>query len=896
MIWTDLPAMNRPIRLFLLLALLVSAGVAHARPPHKKALADYLGPGGAKKLNDCRTCHVAETAGDALATEEKPHNAFGARLKAVRGTLRAAGKKAAIPDRLDAIADEDSDGDGAKNLLELVTGHFPGEASDKPSDAELARGLNALAGLRRQRSATAWNPFEPVRRPALPVVKKGGWVRNPIDAFIAASHESRGLTPRPEAPRAVLLRRIYLDLTGLPPTPDALHAFLADSAPDAYEQVVDQLLASPRYGERWGRHWMDVWRYSDWAGFGEQVRDSQPHIWHWRDWIIESLNRDKGYDRMVVEMLAADELVPDDSSALRATGYLVRNFKLLSREKWMQDVVDHTGQAFLGLTLGCARCHDHMYDPILQKEYYQVRAIFEPHNVRTDRLPGQPDIARGGLPRAFDADPAVKTFLFIRGDDRNPGKDPLAPGVPESLGGSYNPAPINLTRGATAPDLRPFVVADDLAVSAAGVKAARSTLENVRREAARKSPADAVELAELDLELAEARHEALVAITALEALQRTAKPSAAELQLATKAAATAQRKVAAVEAKKNVVLALRARKSAPPAQRAEMDRKVAAAPTPRTRAAAAALRPSSDSVTARPIKVYPSTSTGRRLAFARWIVDRKNPLSARVAVNHVWLRHFGQAIVPSAADFGRNGRAPSHPELLDWLAAELMDRDWSLKELHRFIVTSATYRQASTPDSANLRTDPDNTFVWRMSPRRLEAEAVRDCIFAVAGTLDATMGGADIDHALGLTSPRRSLYFRHAAEKQMEFLKIFDCASVTESYQRSESILPQQALALANSDLALKHARLIARRLADRHANDPAAFTTAAFEQILSRAATADELAACLQFLKEQSHKLRATKAAAHPDGRQPSSDPAQHARENLVHVLLNHHDFVTIR
>ena len=288
--------------------LVLAALPAQARPPHKKALADYLGPGLARKLNDCRTCHLAPEQG-ADASEDRPHNAFGKRLKAVRAELRKAGQPSGIPARLQAVAGEDSDGDGVANLLELVTGHFPGEADDRPAASELARGRATIAALERSRSGY---PVEPVRagrspdgpgrpRPAATAI------RNPIDAFIAAEQAARGLTPRPEASRPVLLRRVTLDLTGLPPTPDELHAFLDDDGPDAYEKVVDRLLDSPRYGERWGRHWMDVWRYSDWAGWGQQVRDSQPHIWHWRDWIVESLNRDKPYDRMVVEMLAADE-------------------------------------------------------------------------------------------------------------------------------------------------------------------------------------------------------------------------------------------------------------------------------------------------------------------------------------------------------------------------------------------------------------------------------------------------------------------------------------------------------------------------------------------------------------------------------------------------------------
>ena len=246
-----------------------------------------------------------------------------------------------------------------------------------------------------------------------------------------------------------------------------------------------------------------------------------------------------------------------------------------------------------------------------------------------------------------------------------------------------------------------------------------------------------------------------------------------------------------------------------------------------------------------------------------------------MAVNHLWGRHFGRAIVPTVNDFGRNGQPPSHPALLDWLAAELMDRGWSMKAIHRLIVTSATYRQDSRPDPSDLARDPDNVFLWRWTPRRAEAEVVRDCVFAVAGSLDSTLGGPDIDHQAGLTVPRRSLYFQHAAEKQMEFLQIFDAAGVTECYRRKDSILPQQALALANSELSLRMARQLARTLSDRTGSDSSGFVTAAFERVLSRPPTDAERAECLRYVGDGT---------------------ALRKRESLVHVLLNHHDFVTIR
>jgi hypothetical protein len=914
-------------------ALLLAAPEAQARPPYKKALADFLGLDAASKLNDCRTCHVP-SAGDESPDGPKPHNPFGARLKAVKEELKKAGRKTDIVSRILAVADEDSDGDGVANLLELAMGRYPGEPDAKPTAAEAAEGRKKVAALLRSAGGYPWAPFEKVKRPDAPDVKNKDWVRNPIDAFIAAEHEERGLKPRPEASKAVLLRRVTLDLTGLPPTPDELHAFLDDQSADAYEKVVDRLLASPRYGERWGRHWMDVWRYSDWAGWGQQVRDSQPHVWHWRDWIVESLNADKGYDRMATEMLAADELAPDDPDALRATGYLVRNYKLLSREKWMQDTVEHTFMAFQGVTIGCARCHDHMYDPVLQKEYYQVRAVFEPYKVRIDRIPGQPDLTKDGLPRAYDADLDVKTFLFLRGDDRTPDKDPLPPGVPELLGGAYKPEAVNLPKSAYAPDKRPFVIREDLARVADAAANAKQALDAARQDAARLAAAltgddlfrsaarlaagdktlDALALAELDAPAAEARNAATAATVRAEELGDAGKKDSPEWKEAATEAQRAQRQAAVLEGRRNLLAAQQAERAAPAAAKAEAAKKTADAAAALAKAEADAKQPESTAYAPRPAPTYPATSTGRRLAFARWLTSPDNPLTARVAMNHVWLRHFNQAIVPSVFDFGRNGRPPSHPALLDWLAAEFMDpsplplspggrgegvRGWSMKHMHRLIVTSAAYRMASTPDDADLALDRDNKYLWRMPSRRLEAEAVRDCVFYVAGRLDLTAGGPDIDQTLGLTVPRRSLYFRHAAEKEMEFLKLFDAATVTECYQRKESVLPQQALALSNSELVVQHARLTARALAAKAGDDPAAFVSAAFERVLARPATAEETAECVAFLKEQTERHAAAKAPPAPpdaDGKAPASDPALRARENLVQVLFNHNDFVTVR
>ena len=813
-------------------------------------------------------------------------------------------------------------------LIQAVTGtegisHMPPEGNGERLTAEeidlLRRWIDEGAVAPEEVPAT--NPrehwsFQPVQRPAVPEVAAAGWVRNPIDAFIAAEYQRQGLTAVSEAQRHVLLRRVYLDLTGLPPTREELRAFLADESPTAYEAAVDRLLASERYGERWGRHWMDIWRYSDWAGWGQQVRDSQPHIWHWRDWIIESLNADRPYDEMVVDMLAADELAPEDRDRLRATGFLVRNFKLLSREQWLQDTVEHTAKAFLGLTMNCARCHDHMTDPLEQEEYYQLRAIFEPHHVRLDRLPGVADTSVDALPRVFDKDPAAPTYFYLRGDERTPDKDrPITSNVPALLrGGEFAFAEVSLPRAAYDPLRQEFVVRDDLAASERNVVKSQEKLAKLQGE----SPVDteAVRSAELQLTVATAKHAALAATVAVEQLEATGDTTSEAWAVAAKSALKGQRDVAVAEAKLAEQGAQNEKTAAgtDAAKLAAADKKLAEATAKLQQALATAAEEPSTAYAKRELATYSTTSTGRRSALARWIVDPRNPLAARVAVNHLWSRHFHAALVPSVFNFGVSGEPPVNQPLLDWLAAEFVDpqweaqsaRPWSMKHLHRLIVTSAVYRLASTAPSSDLprltAIDPDNRYLWRAPTRRMEAEVVRDSALYVAGQLDLKPGGPDIDHAQGLTSKRRSLYFRHAAEKQMLFLKLFDCASVGECYERRQSVVPQQALALANSELTLVQSRLLARALNDEFSSDPQDFVQAAMELVLARPATDEELKLCVEFLAQQEEfftqnqsRLTAVAASA-ADGSQPTADPRVRSREQLVHALLNHNDFVTIR
>src|SRR5262249_7017966 len=250
-----------------------------------------------------------------------------------------------------------------------------------------------------------------------------------------------------------------------------------------YKKVVDRLLASKQYGERWGRHWMDIWRYSDWWGLGTEVRNSQKHIWHWRDWIIESLNADKGYDQMLREMLAADELYPNDLDRLRATGFLARSYFIFNRNSWLEEVVEHTSKGLLGLTLNCARCHDHKYDPLAQQDYYRFRAFFEPYQLRTDMLPGQPDFAKDGLPRAFDCNLDTPTYLFVRGDEKQPRTDrPLTPALPPLLCPTPPEIkPVSLPLEAHAPGLRPHVLAGHLEAAERQIVAARLAADQARK-------------------------------------------------------------------------------------------------------------------------------------------------------------------------------------------------------------------------------------------------------------------------------------------------------------------------------------------------------------------------------------------------------------------------------
>jgi hypothetical protein len=1027
-------------------------------------------------------------------------------------------------------------------------------------------------------------------------------IGNPVDAFLEAQRRQQKLTAQPAAEKSIWLRRVTLDLTGLPPTLEEQRAFEADKSPQAHERVVERLLASPHYGERWGRHFMDIWRYSDWWGLGTQLRYSQKHIWHWRDWIVESLNSDKGYDRMIVEQLAGDELAPTDTATLRATGFLARNYYLFNRTTWMDDVVEHTSKAFLGLTMNCVKCHDHKYDPFTTTDYYAMRAVFEPYHARLDELPGETDLEKNGLPRAYDLHLSRPTYIHLKGDEKKPDTNQvIAAAVPVSL--AFKPLdirPVKLPAPAHNPALQPWVLTNHLRAAEEQIVVARQAVESAKKKlaeveraprsagvppaaatnttgaldksaavpgapstarqpatnaqsasitpsptpsnarrsdgkplftdtfaaanpqlweltggkwiyadgvlrqsmvAAQRSaarshadhPADfqatlkfrptggslyksvgftfdttdareslvylsahgpgpklqiaygkanaytyppsgtqsrAVKLGEvyeltvrvrgslinvalngehalafelpvrspgkfqlitydatadfLAFELSALPAEVQLVKSSAPAPAPTATPKAvppaavttpeqarlalkaAELALAaaelrpamirsaweadssrtqsptpsgltnlltTAARADAKFKLAQAEADLAKAELEMIAPGTEPKKKKEPDaeKKLKTAQEALAKAQKAVTTPGTNytslRATLKPFEgpdeseahrqlPYPVTSTGRRLAFANWLADRQNPLTARVLVNHVWTRHFGQPLVANVTDFGRRAVKPVHADLLDWLAVDFMESGWSLKRLHRQMVLSETYRMSSsvaadmrrltssqTPDPrpqtpssqslltsaathANHTSDPENRFYWRMNSQRMDANVLRDSLLHLAGTLDPKLGGPTVDPKRE-DSLRRSFYFTQSPEDLNKFLEMFDNANTKECYRRDESILPQQALALSNSKLVSTAATKVAERLVkDTESAADDAFIRTIFTTLLASAPTPGEQQLCADSLAQFIAAAKERKSA----------QPEAKARAALVHALLNHNDFITIR
>ncbi len=811
--------------------------------------------------------------------------------------------------------------------------------------------------------------------PATPSASSKPSNANPIDRFLAAKQFQLGINPVELADKQTLVRRLFIDLLGIPPTPDEVGQFLTDESTDAHEKLVEQLLARPEYGERWGRHWMDVWRYSDWYGRRAvpDVMNSYPQIWRWRDWIVRSLNEDKGYDRMIMEMLAADEFCPTEDDNLVATGFLVRNWYKWNYETWMKDNVEHTGKAFLGLTLNCAHCHDHKYDPISHEDYFRFRAFFEPLELRHVRVAHQADPGpfkkyvyaesygpiKSGAIRVFDEKLDAQTFMYTGGDARNrmEAKPPVAPGPPTSLcGAEFVIEPVSLPIEASYPGIREFVRQDELRQCSGDLEQAKSAisaatadlnhslkkLDELRAQAIGPATAanqptlesidaadQAVIIARVAARIADAAYSLMQAkldslrsrIAADDARFRAIGPP----ELLAKLASRAERQVKLSSANHAVVVAEKALMVAEQklastdksdeaklnAAKQEVAKVEQAYQSARKTLDTARTALNSDDANYTPLSPsYPTTSSGRRLALARWIASRENPLTARVAINHIWLRHFGQALVETTDNLGVQGKLPEHPEILDWLAVELMNHGWSMKHIHRIVVNSQAYqRRSSAPsDHPAQAIDSENHNYWHATARRMEAEVVRDSVLACSGSLDKTLGGPEIDPAAWHTTPRRSLYFTIHGESKMQFLDTFDGPNVCDCYRRTSTVLPQQALAMTNSELSVHYGRILATRLSEEILSSQLGlestdqrFVSQAFQRVINRPPYEPEMQYSLQFLRQQHQLLTTTpddqlRLAGNKAISPAASELAQRARENLTISLFSHNDFVTVR
>jgi hypothetical protein len=826
-------------------------------------------------------------------------------------------------------------------ILEKVVGKKPAMPKTgsplTPAEVEtLRRWIEAGAGWPdgvvlkdRKFDGETWWSLRPLNRPDVP--KSIGRDRSPIDAFILARLQRDGLTPSPEADRRTLIRRLSFDLTGLPPTPEAVEAFLADPSPTAYENLVDRLLASPAYGERWGRHWLDLAHYGDTHGYDKDKR--RDHAWPYRDYVIDALNRDTPYPRFVREQLAGDVLYPDDPRGVVALGFiaagpwdLVGQTELregtVDKEKTRlidrDDMVTTAISTFTSLTVHCARCHDHKFDPIPQKDYYRLQAVFAGVDRGNRAFDDRETLVRradlDAKARAIDArrlalirsiaDPALRASL----------ENPPTPQGPDSPTNGYHSA-IESMRDVTKwvqidlgrlvaldairliparptdfPDTPGFgfparyrvELADEPTFKSPRIIADRAGA-NPRDQAVVISPVDknpARYIRVTALQLWPRSNDFIFALGELQAI-------AGGVDIARGAPVSSLDSIEGGRwGRQHLVDGYDSRKSlgATPVEPIEARLRARLGPTESARiidglalaardlaaieSSRAALPPSKLVYAAlshapRPIAVLnrgdveqPGERVGpgalscvvgvaspfeglaegdeasRRAALARWITDPANPLTWRSIANRVWHYHFGRGLVDTPSDFGRNGSTPTHPELLDWLAATFRDNGGSLKSLHRQIVTSATYRQSSADRPAAAAIDADNRLLWRMSRPRLDAEEVRDAVLAVAGTLDPTRGGPgfepfrfkddhspiydheDLTLALAADCRRRSIYRFTVRSVPHPFLDCMDAADPNINVPvRSSTITALQALALWNDPFMLAQADAFAHRI-----------------------------------------------------------------------------------
>ncbi len=778
-------------------------------------------------------------------------------------------------------------GNPAKSLLfdQITSGMMPPGKAAKLTPAEIAIVKTWIeGGTLSVEAGTTPNPATPThwafRSPVRPVVPTVPGVRHPVDEFLLAKLRAKGLTFSPHAERLALLRRVSVDLTGLPPTPAEQDAFLADKSSEAYEKVVERLLASPRYGERWGRHWLDVAGYADSEGIldADHVRTT---AWRYRDWVIQAMNADMPYDRFLREQIAGDEyseywrhyrtakeLPPAVVDSLIATGFL-RCASDTSRPDFvsiknapgyyyqtLDDTQTIVGSAILGLTVQCAKCHTHKFDPIPQADYYRVQAVFmsgyRPNQwvAQSLRQLTEASVAQEKDATALNAEIAKRVAEL---------RKPLVELRLQFAAKLFEERLAKL----------PLVIREDVRVAVNADPAKRT---EVQKYLAQKF--------DPDLKPPEPRIAMLFAEASRENAAKVKEIEAA---------------VATEEAKKRTFAEIRAMYDLPgepktPVLRRGDYTKPGPEVGPGVFSCIAAPKPFAWTPPAKD-----ALTSGRRRAFADWITQPGHPLTSRVMVNRVWLHHFGEGLVRTPENFGIQGAKPTHPELLDWLACEFEANGYSLKKLHKLLLTSAAYQQASIAEGSRLETamqiDPDNTLLWRQRLRRVEAEVVRDSLLAVAGTLNEERFGPPVpivqearnevvtaDNAAGR---RRSVYLQVRRSQPVTLLQLFDQPRIeTNCTRRGISTVASQALTLLNSESLARQAEAFADRVLKESPGDPA---SAAVRLAFARPARPEEHAKLTKFLTEQTNRHA------------PAADAKRRALIDLCHMLLCANEFVYV-
>jgi hypothetical protein len=738
-------------------------------------------------------------------------------------------------------------------------------------------------------SATSWSPYQPAKSPQVPAVKQTNWVRTPIDAYILAQLEAKGLKPSPEADRATFIRRATLDAWGLLPTPEEVKAFVNDRSPDAYEKLVDRLLASPHFGERQARRWLDLARYADSAGFqGDQTR---PNNWRYRDYVINAFNQDKPFNRFIQEQLAGDELWPESQEAKIATGFLAgypdnSNSRDLVQRKYQiaTDMTDLVGETFLAATVGCARCHNHKSDKVSQKEYFQLQAFFA--NTSVDE------------------------------------KAPLAKGTESAWDVEYEKAQAAY-REATK-DIRDKQKSILDTVRAKAEKYHKERYLTDSREAIFKPEK---EWTPLDRWV----NYRLKAVT-------TENDISSYLKLSAEDKESPEYDPASVDKWKQyqkLTADLKKFDKIKPAKGSNWITTVtelghSASPPTHVRFGGVHERPTEEvqpglpalwAGNARPEIVPTATSSGRRTALANWIASPANPLTARVFVNRVWSQYFAKGIVATVADFGRAGQKPTHPELLDYLADRFVKDGWSVKKLERQIMLSSVYRQSSTERGDVVKVDPENKLLAVYPRKRLEAEEIRDSLLYASGQLNDKVGGPAVFPPVPANMNagnlwevskdkqdynRRSIYTFVRRSVPYPLTQNFDPADPSHPHhKRDVTTTPLQALTLFNSDIVLGWSQALAGRVIREAGKDESAQLNRLYEVLFARAPSKEEKAALKDFLDREEKVIQQKVAGTGENGKfeiavptglkgvtQPLNPIRAAAFVDLVHTVANSNDF----